>query len=84
MSMIQIEMEKEGGGVITYPAARVLAHVNVNESIFSLNAMEWNKDRAKIDFLMGKSQAIYAHVAKPLTEAEALQALEEYKDYMGR
>lgn len=77
-------MKKEGGGIITYPAARVLAHVNANESIPSLNAMEWNKDQAKIDFLMGKGDAIYAHVAKPLTEAQALQALKEYKDYMGR
>lgn len=66
-----------------FTAAEVLQHVNSNEDITVLQQMSWPTDNGKLNFLMGKSTALIAEVAEPLTESEAQQALKEYKELMG-
>lgn len=76
-------MKVVGGGVKEYPAYKVLSHVNETEDIASLKEMNWSTDEGKILFLTGHTSAIEVDIAEPLSEEEAVQAIDEYNEYYG-
>jgi hypothetical protein len=77
--MIKLKVFKNDETVIEHDACKILAYINDFNDIAILKSMNW-ETTGKKDFLTGKTGGWIAIIAEPLSEADADQAINEYKD----
>lgn len=82
--MIKAKFRTRDGGIVERNAADILFEINQSASIPELIGMRWSKDEGKIDYLQGRIEPLIVNCPiEPLTDEDAKQAVQEYKELMG-